>query len=47
MRSSDNRVRVNSQLVVVVLEERTLQAALPGYSDYMAQVKYTLVPYIW
>jgi protein-S-isoprenylcysteine O-methyltransferase Ste14 len=30
-----------------VLEERTLQAALPGYSDYMAQVKYRLVPYVW
>jgi protein-S-isoprenylcysteine O-methyltransferase Ste14 len=30
-----------------VLEERTLQAALPGYADYMAQVKYRLVPYVW
>ena len=30
-----------------VLEERTLQAALPGYADYMARVKYRLVPYVW
>jgi protein-S-isoprenylcysteine O-methyltransferase Ste14 len=30
-----------------VLEERTLRAALPGYADYMAQVKYRLVPYVW
>jgi protein-S-isoprenylcysteine O-methyltransferase Ste14 len=30
-----------------VLEERTLQAALPGYADYMVQVKYRLVPYVW
>jgi protein-S-isoprenylcysteine O-methyltransferase Ste14 len=30
-----------------VLEERTLQAALPGYADYMEKVKYRLVPYVW
>lgn len=30
-----------------VLEERTLRAALPGYAEYMAQVKYRLVPYVW
>jgi protein-S-isoprenylcysteine O-methyltransferase Ste14 len=30
-----------------VLEERTLRAALPGYADYMARVKYRLVPYVW
>jgi protein-S-isoprenylcysteine O-methyltransferase Ste14 len=30
-----------------VLEERTLQAALPAYADYMAQVQYRLVPYVW
>jgi protein-S-isoprenylcysteine O-methyltransferase Ste14 len=30
-----------------VQEERTLQAELPGYDEYMAQVKYRLVPYVW
>ena len=30
-----------------VLEERTLQAALPAYSDYMARVRYRFVPYVW
>jgi protein-S-isoprenylcysteine O-methyltransferase Ste14 len=30
-----------------VLEERTLQQELRGYADYMAQVKYRLIPYIW
>jgi protein-S-isoprenylcysteine O-methyltransferase Ste14 len=30
-----------------VLEERTLQAALPGYADYTAKVKYRLVPLVW
>ncbi|MFZ1043671.1 MAG: isoprenylcysteine carboxylmethyltransferase family protein [Anaerolineales bacterium] len=30
-----------------VLEERTLQAELPGYTSYMEQVKYRFLPYIW
>jgi protein-S-isoprenylcysteine O-methyltransferase Ste14 len=30
-----------------VLEERTLQKELRGYADYMAQVKYRLVPFVW
>lgn len=30
-----------------VLEERTLQKELPGYADYMAKVKYRLIPYVW
>ena len=30
-----------------VLEERTLQKELPGYIDYMARVKYRLIPYVW
>jgi len=30
-----------------VLEERTLRDELSGYSDYMAQVKYRLIPYVW
>src|SRR6266498_1737953 len=30
-----------------VQEERTLRAELPGYEEYMAQVKYHLVPYVW
>jgi protein-S-isoprenylcysteine O-methyltransferase Ste14 len=30
-----------------VQEERTLQAELPGYDGYMAQVQYRLIPYVW
>lgn len=30
-----------------VLEERTLQAQLPGYADYAARVRYRFVPLIW
>jgi len=30
-----------------VLEERTLKQELAGYEDYMKQVKYRFVPYIW
>ncbi len=30
-----------------VLEERTLQKELPGYPEYMAQVKYRLIPFVW
>ncbi|MBV9690930.1 MAG: isoprenylcysteine carboxylmethyltransferase family protein [Ktedonobacteraceae bacterium] len=30
-----------------VLEERTLRAELSGYDEYMAQVKYRLIPYVW
>jgi protein-S-isoprenylcysteine O-methyltransferase Ste14 len=30
-----------------MLEERTLRAELPGYTAYMTQVKYRLIPYVW
>ena len=30
-----------------VLEENTLQKELYGYADYMTQVKYRLIPYLW
>ena len=30
-----------------VLEERTLQAQLPGYADYATRVRYRFVPLIW
>lgn len=30
-----------------VQEERTLRAELAGYDEYMAQVKYRLIPYVW
>ena len=33
--------------VRILLEERTLRQELPGYEEYMKQVKYRLVPYIW
>jgi protein-S-isoprenylcysteine O-methyltransferase Ste14 len=30
-----------------VQEERVLQAELPGYAEYMARVKYRLIPHLW
>ncbi len=30
-----------------VLEEQTLQKGLPGYAEYMSEVKYRLIPYLW
>jgi protein-S-isoprenylcysteine O-methyltransferase Ste14 len=30
-----------------VFEERTLRDELHGYAEYMAQVKYRLIPYVW
>lgn len=38
-----------SALIVLrtVLEDRTLQAELPGYAAYAAQVRYRLIPGIW
>ena len=30
-----------------VMEERTLMAELPGYTDYAARVRYRFVPFIW
>jgi protein-S-isoprenylcysteine O-methyltransferase Ste14 len=29
------------------LEDRMLQAELPGYQDYVQEVRYRLIPYIW
>jgi protein-S-isoprenylcysteine O-methyltransferase Ste14 len=33
--------------VRAVMEERTLMAELPGYTDYAARVRYRLIPMIW
>jgi protein-S-isoprenylcysteine O-methyltransferase Ste14 len=30
-----------------VMEERTLRDELPGYKEYLMQVKYRFVPYLW
>ena len=30
-----------------VREERVLRAELPGYAEYMSEVRYRLVPYVW
>ncbi len=36
-----------ANVVRTALEDRTLQDELPGYADYVKQVKYRLVPGIW
>ena len=41
---------VTAAVLIVVrtsLEDRTLQAGLPGYQDYVRQVRYRLIPGIW
>jgi protein-S-isoprenylcysteine O-methyltransferase Ste14 len=30
-----------------VREERVLRAELPGYAEYMSEVRYRLIPYVW
>jgi protein-S-isoprenylcysteine O-methyltransferase Ste14 len=34
-------------VIRTVLEDRTLQAELPGYTEYARQVRYRLIPGIW
>ena len=29
------------------IEERVLSAGLPGYADYLARVRYRLIPGLW
>jgi len=40
---------VNVALIILrtALEDRTLQAELPGYADYAQRVRYRLIPGIW
>jgi protein-S-isoprenylcysteine O-methyltransferase Ste14 len=42
-------VPVIAALIAVraVLEERTLSEGLPGYREYMARVRYRMIPYVW
>jgi protein-S-isoprenylcysteine O-methyltransferase Ste14 len=34
-------------MVRAVLEERELEARLPGYADYVRRVRFRLVPFVW
>jgi protein-S-isoprenylcysteine O-methyltransferase Ste14 len=37
-------------LLIVIrtfIEEKTLRESLPGYKEYLAEVKYRIIPYIW
>jgi protein-S-isoprenylcysteine O-methyltransferase Ste14 len=38
---------VIAMIIRTVLEDRTLQAELPGYREYTQEVRYRLVPGIW
>ncbi|ESA32542.1 isoprenylcysteine carboxyl methyltransferase [Leptolyngbya sp. Heron Island J] len=31
----------------IFIEEKTLSKSLPGYADYVAKVKYRLLPFVW
>jgi protein-S-isoprenylcysteine O-methyltransferase Ste14 len=34
-------------VIRTALEDRTLQAELPGYKEYVQKVRYRLVPGVW
>jgi protein-S-isoprenylcysteine O-methyltransferase Ste14 len=34
-------------VIRAALEDRTLQAELPGYAEYARQVRYRLLPGVW
>lgn len=36
-----------SLIARIVVEEKTLRKTLPGYIEYMAKVRYRLIPYVW
>lgn len=40
-------IAVASLVVRTALEDRTLQAKLPGYADYATRVRFRLVPRLW
>jgi protein-S-isoprenylcysteine O-methyltransferase Ste14 len=40
-------IMIPAGVVRAVLEERMLREELPGYTAYMTQVKYRLIPYVW
>ena len=40
-------VMVAAMLIRTALEDRTLQAELPGYREYAQEVRYRLLPGIW
>ena len=31
----------------IVIEEKALRESLPGYAEYMAKIRYRLIPFIW
>lgn len=34
-------------VIRIFIEEKTLRESLPGYNEYMAAVRYRLVPFVW
>jgi len=34
-------------IIRTALEDRTLQAELPGYAEYAKRVRYRLIPEVW
>jgi protein-S-isoprenylcysteine O-methyltransferase Ste14 len=38
---------VVAMVLRTVLEDRTLQAELPGYREYAQEIRYRLVPGVW
>lgn len=40
-------VVVAAMAIRTMLEDRTLRAGLPGYADYAARVRFTLMPGLW
>ena len=34
-------------VIRIVIEEKTLRESLPGYAEYMAKIRYRLIPFVW
>ncbi len=48
MRGKSILIIVALTLVVrTALEDRTLRAELPGYTDYARRTRFRLVPFVW
>jgi protein-S-isoprenylcysteine O-methyltransferase Ste14 len=34
-------------VIRIFVEEKALRKSLPGYTDYMAKIRYRLIPFVW
>jgi len=39
--------RYSVSFVWIFVEEKALRKSLPGYAEYMAKIRYRLIPFVW